>query len=193
MLRKGQLPIVLVLAIAMLIFSAIFIARKNLEFIIYVGVIIFFFALILYTDKKVKYPNSILWGLTIWAILHMAGGGLYINGARLYELMLIPLSKTLPIFRYDQFVHIVGFGVATLLMHHLLKPSLRHPVKAPIGHAIVIVMAGLGVGAVNEILEFIITVIVPKTGVGGFENAMLDLCADLIGALIALFFIRNNK
>src|SRR5574342_1146074 len=147
MLRKGQWPIVSVLAIAILIFSAVFIARKNFEFIIYVGVIIFFFALILWTDKKVKYPNSILWGLAIWSILHMAGGGVYINGARLYELMLIPLSKTLPILRYDQFVHIVGFGVATLLMHHLLKPTLKHPVTAPIGHAIVVVMAGLGVGA----------------------------------------------
>jgi len=193
LLRKDQFPVLFVLLFAMLFFSWFFIVKRNLEFIIYIGVIIAAFALILFTNKKVKYPTSILWGLTLWAILHMAGGSVYIHGTRLYEIILIPLSSALPIFRYDQFVHIIGFGVATLLMHHLLKPALKHPVTAPVGHAIVIVMAGLGVGAFNEILEFIITVIVPSTGVGGFENSMLDLCSDLVGALLALLFIRKEK
>ena len=59
--------------------------------------------------------------------------------------------------------------------------------------SIVVVMAGLGVGGLNEIIEFIATVIMPETGVGGYVNTSLDLVADLIGALIALIYIRLQK
>ncbi|MGA1876005.1 MAG: DUF2238 domain-containing protein [bacterium] len=157
----------------------------------YIGVIIIFLLLIVATNNKVHYPNEILWGLTIWALLHMAGGGLYIRGIKLYEIILLPISRTYSIFRYDQFVHIVGFGVATLLMYHLIKPSLSG--QKWIALSIVIVMAGLGVGALNEIIEFLATVCVPETGVGGYINTSLDLVADLIGAIMAMIFIKISE
>lgn len=118
----------------------------------------------------------------------MSGGGILINNARLYELILITLSESYKIFKYDQFVHIIGFGVSTLVMYHLIKSLLR-PNHKWVALSIVVVMAGLGVGALNEIIEFIVTVIVPSTGVGGYENTSLDLVADLIGALIAMAII----
>ena len=104
--------------------------------------------------------------------------------------MLIPVSQEYGIFRFDQLVHIIGFGVATLLMHHLLKPLLRPEVKRWTALSIVVVMAGLGVGALNEIVEFLAVVAVPETGVGGYTNTALDLVSDLIGALLALIYIR---
>ena len=55
---------------------------------------------------------------------------------------------------------------------------------------IVLVMAGLGMGALNEILEFVVSISVPQSGVGGFINTSLDLCADLIGAVLGLLYIR---
>lgn len=55
---------------------------------------------------------------------------------------------------------------------------------------IVLVMAGLGIGALNEILEFVVSICVPGSGVGGYINTSLDLCADLIGAILALLYIR---
>ena len=99
----------------------------------------------------------------------------------------------MPIFRYDQLVHIVGFGVATLVMHLLLKPHLRPGPTRWTALSIVIVMAGLGVGALNEIVEFAAVVLVPETGVGGYINTSLDLVADLIGALLALLYIRVRE
>lgn len=191
-LRRGQLPVLLVNLVYLLIFSYIYISRQNYEFIIYVGVIIFFFALILATNKKVFYPNLVLWGLTVWGLLHMSGGTIQVAGGRLYELILIPLTENT--FRYDQFVHIIGFGVATLLMYSLLFPiagikAKAHKVKA----SIIIVMSGLGVGALNEVIEFLIQVIIPQTGIGGYLNTSLDLVSDLIGALLALVYIRINN
>jgi len=193
LLKKGQLPILIVNAIALCAFTILFLSRENYEFILYIAVIVFFLALILATNRKVDYPNSVLWGLTAWALLHMSGGGLYIGGVKLYEIILIPLSDEYQIFRYDQFVHIVGFGVATLVMYFLIKPLLRPDLDRFVALSIVVVMAGLGVGALNEIVEFAATVIVPETGVGGYTNTSLDLVSDLVGAILALVVVRMRK
>jgi hypothetical protein len=193
LLKKGQLPILVVNAVALAAFALIFLSRKNYEFLLYIGVIIFFLVVILGTNKKVDYPNSVLWGLTAWALLHMSGGGLYIGNIKLYEVMLITLSEEYHIFRYDQFVHIVGFGVATLVMYFLLKPLLRPDLDRWVALSIVVAMAGLGVGALNEIVEFTATVLVPETGVGGYTNTSLDLVSDLVGAVVAVAVIRIRK
>ena len=105
-------------------------------------------------------------------------------------MILIPLSDKRPVFRYDQLVHIVGFATATLTMFYVLKPLLRSDLKSWTALSIITAAAGLGVGAFNEILEFLVTVLVPETGVGGYLNTSLDLVADLIGSLIALVIIR---
>ncbi len=195
LLKKGQLLIFIVNLIYLVFFGILFLSRKNYEFIGYVGVIIFFLVLILLTNKKVDYPNFVLWGLTIWGIMHMLGGGLLLkNGTmKLYAIILVPISKAYNIFRYDQLVHIIGFGVATLLMYILIKPLLKPNLKKWTAISIVVVMAGLGVGAVNEIVEFTTTVFVAKTGVGGYVNNSLDLVADLIGAILAMIFINIKK
>ncbi|MFA5424678.1 MAG: DUF2238 domain-containing protein [Phycisphaerae bacterium] len=188
--RKGQLPILIINLIALVLFSVHFLANANYEFVLYVGVITFFLIVLVLTNSKVYYPNGLLWALTVWALLHLSGGALYLNGERLYDIILIPLSDKLPIFRYDQLVHIFGFGAATALMFYVLKPLLRPGIERFTALTIVITAAGLGIGALNEIVEFITSVIVPESGVGGYLNTSLDLVADLIGAILAVGVIR---
>ena len=192
-LRKGQLPIFFVNLFYLLIFLFVFSSRRNYEFLSYIGVVVFFSVVILMTNKKVKYPNSVLWGLTLWGAMHMSGGGILLNAGtmRLYELILIPLSEEYGIFRYDQLVHIIGFGVSTLLMFSLLKPKLKEMKGFSLW--LVIVMAGLGVGAMNEIIEFSVTIFVKNTGVGDFTNTSLDLIADLLGGILAAIWIKRKK
>jgi len=180
--------------IFLIIFSSIFVYRKNLEFLIYVGVIILFLIIILLTKKKVNYPLVVLWGLSFWAFLHMIGGGIYLNGKKIYQLMLLPIvGEPYNILKYDQFVHFFGFGVATLLMFYLIKPYLIKDNIGKVALSIVIIMAGLGVGAFNEIVEFVTTVIVPETGVGGYENTSLDLISNLFGAIVAMIYILKKE
>jgi hypothetical protein len=192
--RKGQLPILIFNLCALAVFSTFFIVKGNYEFIIYVGVIIFFLVLIIATNKKVFYPNTVLWGLTAWALMHMAGGAFHIDGTLLYKTMIIPLSETYPVLRYDQLVHIIGFGVVTLTLFYILKPLLRPDLKTWGALSIIVVASGLGVGALNEIIEFLTSSVVPRSRVGGYLNTALDLVADLIGAILALIIIRlKNK
>jgi putative membrane protein len=191
-LKRGQLPILLTNLIYLAIFSYIYISKQNYEFIAYVFIILFFFIIILATNKAVNYPNLALWGLTLWGFMHMLGGTLPVGGGRLYDLIIIPITKD--VFRYDQLVHIVGFGVSTLVMYSLFYPLAEAKIQSQwVKASIIIVMAGLGVGALNEIIEFLIQVIVPNTGVGGYINTSLDLVSDIIGALFALIYIRINN
>ena len=155
--------------------------------------IIALLALIFYTKDRVHYPMLCLWGLTLWALMHMAGGTIYLGDTRLYELILIPISDKYEIFKYDQFVHILGFGVATYIFYGVLRSILRKDLQKWTALSIIVVMVGLGIGALNEVIEFIITVIAPSTGVGGYINTSLDLVADLIGAIGALIVIRINE
>jgi putative membrane protein len=197
-LKKGQLLILTTNILALIFFIILFIRRENYEFLIYIGVIVFFLAIIVFTNKKINYPNAVLWGLTLWSILHMTGGGIFINGKKVYEIILWPIAgEPYNIFKYDQLVHIIGFGVATLAMYYLVRPLLNDNFQKKVALSVVIIMAGLGVGALNEIVEFLATVIIPETGVGGYENTSLDLVADLIGAVGAMGYIiakeKNNK
>ncbi len=193
LLKKGQLPILIVNAVSLVFFSFIFLSRRNYEFIIYIGVILFFLFLILYTNNKVNYPNSALWGLTLWSIMHMAGGGIRVGEGVLYGAILLPIvGEPYNILKYDQLVHAIGFGVATLVVYHILKPNLKEKFGW-ISLSIVVVMAGLGIGALNEIVEFLATVVLPETGVGGYENTGLDLVSNLIGAVVAMVYIVKTE
>ena len=189
-LERAHVAPLAVLFSVLVPFSVYFAYRQNYEFLLYVAVIVFFMVVIALTNDRVRYPLPIIWGLVVWAILHMCGGGIPIGDGVLYGVILVPLSTKFPILRYDQFVHIVGFGVATLVMDHLLRPLLRPDLHRWTALSIVVVMAGLGVGALNEIIEFIATVVMPETGVGGYLNTALDLVADLVGAVLAIVFVR---
>jgi len=188
--RKGQLAILIVTLLALVLFGSFFLIKRNYEFVIYVGVIIFFVTVIIITNRKVHYPNAVLWGLSLWAVLHMAGGSIHINRIKLYEMMILPLSKNYPVIRYDQLVHVIGFGAATLTLFYILKPLLRPELKTWTAVSVIVFAAGLGAAALNEIIEFVTSCIVPESGVGGYLNSSLDLVADFIGALLALIIIR---
>ena len=192
-MQKNQIPIVWVNIIAIAVFSVFFAKNRNFEFMIYIVVIIFFMWLFIYTNKRVRYPSNVLWALTIWSILHMAGGGIKIGDDVLYAKMIYEfIGEPYSILKYDQIVHVYGFGVATLVMFHVIKPILNHKYSWT-RILIVISMAGLGLGALNEIIEFGATVLVPETGVGGYINTSLDSVFNLIGALVASTYIYYSE
>ena len=193
-IKRGQWPIAIIFVILVLFFTPRFINSENYEFLLYIAMMVVLATVIVVTNKKINYSNTTLCGLLIWAGLHMAGGGIYVNGMRLYTIMLITLSETYHIFRFDQFVHIFGFAIATLVVYEVLKPMLK-PEHKWFGLSFVVIMAGVGIGAFNEIVEFIATVLVPETGVGGYINTSLDLVSNLIGAVISMIIIyfRESK
>jgi len=47
----------------------------------------------------------------------------------------------------------------------------------------------MGLGALNEVVEFAATLLVPETNVGGYLNTGWDLVANAIGAATAALII----
>ncbi|MFH1592968.1 MAG: hypothetical protein ABIB47_06395 [Candidatus Woesearchaeota archaeon] len=81
-LKKSQIPIFVFSLIYLAVALYIFIGRKNYEFIGYIGVVVLLLFVILMTNKKMNYPNSVLWGMSLWGLLHMMGGAILLkNGA----------------------------------------------------------------------------------------------------------------
>lgn len=174
-----------------LLFGSLFVIFGNYEFCFYLGVVSFFVGLVFVSFKYVEYTKFTLVALTVWALLHLAGGGIYLDeNMRLYGKILIPFSKTWPILRYDQVVHAFGFFSATLASFCILKKSLK-TLDNTFSLGIILVTSGMGFGAMNEIVEFFSTLMIEKVQVGGYINTSLDLCSNFIGAVAAWVFIRK--
>lgn len=165
---------------------------ESYQLISYILTLGLFGSLLYLTKRTAKYSTLLFAGFAIWALAHLAGMGVKLNGRALYSQIIIPLSNNLPIIRYDQIVHMFGFGIATLMIYELIGHRFKSSIdKFSLGFTIV--MAGLGIGAVNEIFEFAVSLLAPDNNIGQYQNTSLDLVADLIGGLLMLALIFNRQ
>ncbi len=188
---------------AVLTFSALyllggglfFLTQGNLEFVIYVGVIVAVFVLLFGTLKTTQFPVSILWLVSVWGLLHILGGSVQTVDGVLFAYKIYPfldLGGEFYILKYDQLVHAFLYGVVALVFWHVLTHTLK--VTQPVWILVIIaLMASMGVSAMNEIMEFLIAVTVEQNGVGGYENAMLDLLFNFSGAVIAMVALWTRR
>jgi len=173
-------------------FAAYYLSIGNFEFLWYIAVLLGFFALIFSTIRRSNFDYVVLGGLALWGLLHLAGGGVVVNGEVLYRFVLFPLASDggeLTVLKYDQAVHFFGFFVATLVVYHLLKPYLNERTNWAVVYPL-LAAAGTGLGVLNEIVEFTAVLLVANTGVGGYNNTALDLVFNTLGAIAAAFFIH---
>jgi putative membrane protein len=191
-LTRREWPVLIVNLLYVPAFTVVALLHLDFEFLLYSGVVLAVLLLILWKQRRIEFDPPILWGLTVWGLLHLAGGNLRVGDGVLYGVELIPLVPAYDILRYDQVVHLFGFGVATLVCHHLLRPFLRVDTARWWTLAFLILLMGSGVGALNEIIEFGAVVIMPETGVGGYENTALDLVFNLIGGLLAVGWLTRQ-
>lgn len=186
MLRR-DLPVIVFSMAYMVVFVGISLTRKNYEFILYAAVVVAIAAWILVKQRAVRFDPVILWGLSIWGLLHMAGGNIHVGDGVLYNVQLIPV-----VLRYDQLVHFFGFGAATLACHHILSNMLKPDIPQRVTLTILVILMGCGVGAMNEIVEFIAVLAVPETNVGGYENTLWDLVFNFFGATAAAIWAMTR-
>lgn len=138
-------------------------------------------------DVRYDLGTGTLWGLSIWGAGHMAGGVIPLDGDRtLYNAVL-----GLELLHFDRLVHAFGFGFATLACGRVMMRLLARPTFT-LAAGVLVVLAGLGVGAVNEIVEFFATLILPHTNVGGYVNTGWDLVFDLIGGIVATVWLATR-
>jgi putative membrane protein len=185
---RSVVPVVAFSALYLLLGGLYFARDLNLEFVIYVAVIVAIFVGVFATLCWTRFPVWMLWLLSVWGLMHVAGGAVQTSDGVLFAYRIYPfldLGGDFYILKYDQVVHAYLYGLVALMAHHALRVPL-----AVQGHgflvALMAIMASLGVSGMNEIMEFLIAVTVERNGVGGYENAMLDLIFNVSGAAIAV-------
>lgn len=187
-LNRLERTILLVTLAYLIPFSILALSRSNYEFLLYAAVVLVVLVWIIRKQPTVKFEPAVLIGLSVWGLLHMAGGNIRVGEGVLYSVQLVPV-----VLRYDQLVHAFGFGVATLVCHHVLRRFLRTDIDRPSTVAILVVMMGSGVGAINEIVEYVAVLIMPETNVGGYDNAMMDLVFNLFGGVGAVVWLACRR
>jgi len=174
-------------------FGIWFVSIGNIEFLWYIATLLAFVVLIAATIRQTRFPALILWALSIWGLAHMAGGGIRVGPSVLYAWRVLPLagdgSGELTLLKYDQIVHFYGFATTALVLWHLMQhhyPALR-------GTATIYafaVLGSMGLGCLNELIEFAAVLALPDTNVGGYYNTALDLAFNTAGAVTAAILIR---
>jgi putative membrane protein len=187
-MTRREAPLVVVNAVYISVFTTLALRRDNYEFLLYSCVVLAAAVFVLFLHRTYRFSSGELWGLTLWGLLHMAGGNVRVGEGVLYEVQLLP-----GVLRFDQFVHAFGFGVSTLVCFRVLSHFLRPNVDRWWPLAVLTLLMGSGLGAMNEIVEFVAVLTMPETGVGGYDNTMWDLVFNLIGGVVAVGWLTAQR
>ena len=166
---------------------------RNLELYIYVLLVLLqaagmFTAWLL--ARRVPIPTWVLLLLQVAVLLHLAGGSIFVGETRLYDLNLEP-GMAGPVwfsqaFRFDKFVH-GYFALVGVLALRRIWPELAG-VDARGFQLLLILLAVMGICAIVEVLEYLGTKIAYLPEVGGYDNNLQDLLANLVGAGTGLLY-----
>ena len=189
-IKKGEWILLLFNLIYILGFLSYYISIKNYEFIWYIVIMFIILGLVISTLRKTNFNYLVLWGLSIWGLLHVLGGGLIVNGKVLYGLGLIPIwvTENFYVLRYDQFVHAYLYFVMIFVIWALLKKELKDKPRLYIIYPM-IVLISIGIGALNEVAEFMPVLLLEQTGVGGYYNTAWDIVFNSIGAILGVIVL----
>lgn len=179
----------------------------NGEFVFYIVVMVVLCSAVAGIDRRVGFSVGVLAALSAWGAMHMAGGLLPvpeswpINGDQrvVYSWWVLPFvwgedGKVVWGIKYDHVTHAYGFGVTCWACWEGVRSAARgqagggeaegEDVKPTFGLVVLCVVGALGFGALNEVVEFVATMLGP-TNVGGYENTGWDLVSNTVGAVIA--------
>ena len=192
---------------AVLAFTAVYMAvaliasfsLKNSEFLYYFVVMLVLITAVAILHRTNRLHVGALWGLSIWGLVHMAGGLVPIpeswptgnDSHVLYNWWLIP-----GLLKYDQLVHAYGFGLVTWICWQSLRGAFQSrgvAIEPTFGLLVLCVAGGMGFGAANEIVEFVATLTLPGTNVGGYENTGWDLVSNLVGGIVTALIIYFSE
>ena len=195
---KPQVALLCVNILSVLGFGFYYVRSVNYEFVAYALSIVLVVGLLYATLPITKFPTYIILGITMWALLHMMGGSVQTPDGVLYAYKIFPFidkGDDFYVLKMDQVIHAFLYGIVGLMFLHLLRNIVG--IKTHIVFiAFVAIFAAAGFSILNEIIEFLASVNLPHTGVGGYENTVLDLIFNIVGASIAVLgttFLRSKK
>ena len=202
-MKKLPLSIVVFNLVYLVIASFLCHSRSNFEFFIYIGVVATAIAVILIINSRIPLDLTLLWLMSIWGLAHMAGGLIDVpagwptsGGLRvLYNWWLIPEK-----FKYDQLVHAYGFGMCTWLLWDIMRFSIAKragksviQIVPSFGLLFFCALGAMGLGSINEVVEFFVMLNIPEANVGDYNNTGWDMVANMTGSILVAFVLYIKR
>ncbi|MFH0979269.1 MAG: hypothetical protein V1837_08300 [Candidatus Woesearchaeota archaeon] len=178
-----------------LAFAIIAYLSHNHEFLYYSLIYLLLLLFVYVIQRKYRFslqlPGTLLLGFALFAFAHFAGGLFSVHGTKLYDL-------SFGFLHYDNLVHAFGAFLVTIASFNLIFPYLHDTIRSRRLYLLVLlVFISLGIGSLNENLEFSAVLFLKYTGVGNYFNNAWDLVYNLIGSLVACLvitiFLLNKK
>ena len=144
--------------------------------------------------RRAPLPGWLAIGLAVQATANLAGGLVHRGSGVLYNAAIGPYSRTLHthVLQYDHPVHAFGCFVAAMTLWELLTPPGERRSRDN-GLVLLCALGGLGIGAINETLEFMATLAHHGAGVGGYDNTGWDLVSNVVGVAFAARVIQRTR
>ncbi len=146
------------------------------EFFIYAIVLLFGIIALWHTFRDHAFDPRLLALVQVGILMHFAGAFVQFPGGRLYDQHLLGI-------RYDKFVHLVNALAIAMLVDRVFT-ILALP-RGPLTRVILLTTV-LGLGAVIEVVEYVVVLTIPANGVGDYDNNMQDLIANVCGGALYL-------
>jgi len=143
--------------------------------------------MLLFTLRTKALPAPIAFAAAASAVVHLAGGLVQVGDDVLYN-----TSPGPALLRYYHFGHGLGIFVGALLVWEVL---VRDAFAATGRGSLVAVtmLAALGLGAVNEAVEFVATLTHGTSHVGDYTNTGWDLVTNTVAGLLAGAVIHRRR
>jgi hypothetical protein len=163
------------------LFTIVGLVRQETFLWIYLPALLASIGIVFWVDRRWgPVPSVLLWMLSIWAGMHLAGG-LAANPTGETEI-LYGMWIVDGVLRWDQLVHGFGIAAATAVFVVAARETTR-----PLLWGFV---WGQVPGLVNETVENVFAHFVDGSNVGDAVNTAWDLGWHLIGGIIAVLAIR---
>jgi hypothetical protein len=133
-------------------------------------------------------PAPLVLALAAVAAAHLAGGLVRVGDDVLYN-----ATAAGQLGRYDHVVHSLASFLGTLTCWHLFGRRSTETDTAAGLPVVVWLLVGLGLGAANETIEFLTTMLHHGSHVGGYVNTGWDLVSNLAGAGAATVVIARRR
>lgn len=141
------------------------------EFLLYAVLLFALIGALWLRLRKLVFSNTILVLLQIGIFAHFAGAYIPIDGQRLYDAVFFGMG-------YDKYVHFFNAFAVAALINQIFQ---RLEARIPIWPGLIILLLVLGLGAIVEIVEYIVVLTIPDHGVGDYHDNMRDMIANLAG------------
>jgi hypothetical protein len=136
--------------------------------------------------RRSPLPGPVAVGLALLVAAHLAGGLVPVGHDVLYNAALGWRGA-----RYDHLVHGSAIFLGTIVLWStVLEPAAPAPEPSLVA---VCVIAALGLGALNEMVEFLTTLAHQGSHVGGYDNTGWDLVSNTVGGIGAGLFLRRPR